>query len=259
MDMRLTVMGSHSPEEQELEKKRIELTGFEQQLGQGELELKTLQAELQAFEQQYLRIVGVKYARLDEIEAQIAVLRSKQVPEDRTREGEATRARAKAQESFRATREALESRIDMHFTPSDELKKLYREVAKKIHPDLATDAMDQTRREKIMAEANSAYESCDLSRLQAILQEQEASPEAVQGDSVAHELVRVIRKIAQVQNRLRTIALDLEHLKNSTLYSLVTEAFQAKSESRDLLEEMACKLEQEIIEAQARLNRLVKE
>ncbi|MCH7615300.1 MAG: hypothetical protein IH978_06135 [Nitrospinae bacterium] len=124
MDMRITVMGSHSPEEQELEKKGIELTGFEQQLGQGELELKTLQAELRAFEQQYLRIVGVKYARLDEIEAHIAVLLSKQVPQDRTREGEATRARAKAQESFRVTREALASDVDTHFTPSDELKKL---------------------------------------------------------------------------------------------------------------------------------------
>ena len=41
-------------------------------LAQRELDLLTLQAELNEFESLYLRLVGVKYAELDEIEARIA-------------------------------------------------------------------------------------------------------------------------------------------------------------------------------------------
>jgi hypothetical protein len=42
-----------------------------------------------------------------------------------------------------------------------------------------------------MAEANAAYEKGDETRLHAILQEWESSSEAVKGDGVVAELVRI--------------------------------------------------------------------
>jgi multidrug efflux pump subunit AcrA (membrane-fusion protein) len=61
-----------TPEELELEKKKSELSALEAELSQRELELATAQAELHTFERRYLRVVGVRYAELDDIEAQIA-------------------------------------------------------------------------------------------------------------------------------------------------------------------------------------------
>jgi len=51
------------------------------------------------------------------------------------------------------------------FTPSENLKKLYREVAKRVHPDLATEESERQRRHELMAEANRAYAEGDEARL----------------------------------------------------------------------------------------------
>jgi hypothetical protein len=47
-----------TPEEQELEAKLAEIVALEAQLGQRELDLATLQAELHAFEREYLQVIG---------------------------------------------------------------------------------------------------------------------------------------------------------------------------------------------------------
>jgi len=54
-----------TPEERELERKKSQLVELETELGQRELDLATLQAELRVFESTYLRIVGSRYAELD--------------------------------------------------------------------------------------------------------------------------------------------------------------------------------------------------
>ena len=46
------------------------------------------------------------------------------------------------------------------------MKRLYREVAKRIHPDLTSDRADRAKRQQLMAEANEAYERGDEARLQ---------------------------------------------------------------------------------------------
>jgi multidrug efflux pump subunit AcrA (membrane-fusion protein) len=61
-----------TPEEEELEKKKAELTALEAELAQRELDLTTLQSELHVFEQEYFRVVGIRFTELDRIEAQIS-------------------------------------------------------------------------------------------------------------------------------------------------------------------------------------------
>ena len=58
-----------TPEDRELASKESELWSLEATLGQRELDLATLKAELQKFELRYLHVVGVLYAELDEINA----------------------------------------------------------------------------------------------------------------------------------------------------------------------------------------------
>ena len=70
--MSTDLVQNRTPEEQELERKNVELASFEADLIQRELDLATLRADLAEFEARYLRQVGVLYAELDEIEARIA-------------------------------------------------------------------------------------------------------------------------------------------------------------------------------------------
>ncbi len=214
-----------TPEEQELEKKRRELSTRETELAERELELTTLQAELHSFEREYLRVVGSRYTELDRIEAQIAEYMA-----------------------------YLESSRD--FKPSESLKKLYREVAKRIHPDLATDEEERQRRQNLMAEANQAYEDGDEERLRAILHGWESSPESVKGEGAAAELIRTIRKIAQSQERLKTIQEEIEDLEQTELYQLKTKVITAQQAGQDLLAEMAFQLDEQIVAAKQQLEEL---
>lgn len=250
----------NTPEERELSQKREELSNLQTLLAQRELDLTTLQAELHAFERRYFRVVGVRYAELDEVKAQIADLLSQSSPQNSKMRTQAAEARGRANESAHESKMVQETvGHEEKFKPSDALKKLYRDVAKSIHPDLATDEDDRARRQRFMAEANQAYEGGDEIRLREILREWESSPDAIKGDDVAAELVRVIRKIAQVQERLRTIESTIDELQSSDLYRLKNEVESAEAEERDLLAEMALRLDKQIADARKRLAGLVKE
>lgn len=214
-----------TPEEDELDKKLVELTALEAKLAQGELDLATLQGELQAFEREYFRVVGVRYTEIDRIEAQIA--------------------------EYMASLETLGD-----FEPSHDLKQLYREVAKRIHPDLATDEEERSRRQRLMAEANQAYEDGDEERLRAILRGWGTSSKSTKGQGVVTELVGTIRKISQSQKRLKTIQEEVKALEQTDLYQLKTKVITAQKTGQDLLVEMASQLDEQINAAKERLEEL---
>lgn len=248
-----------TPEEEELARKRAELTLLESQLAERELDLATSRGVLRAFEGRYLRIVGIRYAQLDKIEAQIAEYLATLKPKDRETQEHAQQARAQARESAEAT-EAAESPDQVEeFRPSESLKKLYHEIARNLHPDLTTDAEEKARRHRIMAEASNAYESGDEARLRQILAEWQTSPEAVKGEGPGTELVRVIRKIAQAKARLRAIDEEITTLTESELHELKTKVEEAAEQGRDLWQEMAANLDRQIEHAERRLSGLAQE
>lgn len=229
-----------SPEEEELAKKRDELALLQVQLAERELYLANRRAELTAFEGRYLRQVGVLYAELDDWSAKIAELLADENGTDEARSA-ATQARAQAADSGAAShREAAESK---EFAPSPELKSLYREVAKRVHPDLATDDPDRGQRERLMAQANRAYENGDAEALRRILQEYESSPDSVRGTGVAVDLVRILRQLKQVRNRLARIEEEIASLGESDIAILQAKAEDAGRKGRDLLAEMAANVQ----------------
>ena len=70
--MASNITRTQTPEERELAAKNADLAALEIQLAQRELDVATLRVELHGFEQRYLRTVGVKFAEIDDLEAQIA-------------------------------------------------------------------------------------------------------------------------------------------------------------------------------------------
>jgi hypothetical protein len=240
------------PEEQELARKRDEQAALEAELADRELRAANLHAELSAFERQYLHYVGSRYAELDELKAQIAECLAKDHPDDERVQQAARETRARATDTKAAAGEktAVAPRA-FHATP--ELKRLYRDVAKRIHPDLTSDRDDRTKRQLLMAEANEAYEQGDESRLSKILRDYECSPEAVQGDGPGAELIRVIRRISQARGRLAEIEAEMQEIIRSDLHQLKSRVDDAQKHGRDVLNEMIRRVEDQIAQAKQRL------
>lgn len=221
----MNLVPSLSPEEEELKRKQAELEALESELIQKELELRTFEGELHSFEREYAQIIGSRYTELEQIQAQI--------------------------NEYMAY---LES--SRNFKPSDSLKKLYREVAKRIHPDLVTDEEEKARRQDLMTMANEAYEQGNEDKLREILANWEISPESVKGEGIAIELIRIIRKIAQCRSRISAIVSEIEALTQTDLYELKSQVDRAKENGKDLLAEMALHLDEEIAKAQETLKEL---
>jgi len=242
----------------EIEAKKIELSDLEDMLAQREVELATFQGELYTFEVKYLRLVGRYFAELDDIRAKIAEALAQLHLADKKLQEEAARARAQARESAAASEAAHSdpNPISAPFKPSVEIKILFRDIAKRIHPDLARDEEDGLRRHQFMAEANKAYRAGDESRLQAILREWEDSLKLVSQD-LTTRLQHISKKIFQVKERLRTLHATMKQLQNSGLSKLKKRAEAEEKKGRDLFVKMSEQLQNEIIRERARLSEIL--
>lgn len=202
----------------------------------------TLKAELGAFEVDYRKRVGTLHEQLDAIELQIAEAElgelSKRLGED-------------AAGPRRPARPAPAPRLT-----SDAVRKLFRDVAKAIHPDLAGDEAARDRRHTLMIEANRAYASGDEEQLRIILQAWENSPEAVVGSDPESMRLRLVRRIAQIEEHLEMLADDLAELRESPLGKLKTMVDEAAAGGKDLVRDMVGRLKRDILVATNRLEAL---
>jgi DnaJ-class molecular chaperone len=132
------------------------------------------------------------------------------------------------------------------FTPSPELKSLFREVVKRVHPDFCKDAGDLERRTRFMADANRAYEAGDAETLQRILDEYQDGADALEGEGIGAELIRIIRQISQARERVAAIERELAVLRQSEIALLRNQAEERAQEGRDLLAELASAVREQI-------------
>jgi hypothetical protein len=109
-----------------------------------------------------------------------------------------------------------------------------------------------------MTEINAAYSGGDEQRLMELLAKWHSSPEAVQGDTVEARNERTLRLIARAKERLRAIRVEIDHLKGTFACRLREQMHAAEKAGRDLLEEMAEKIEKQIARKQGFLDDLLK-
>ena len=127
-----------------------------------------------------------------------------------------------------------------------EIKHLFRQLARRFHPDMAVDAADREYRTQMMAAINAAYGAGDLEKLQQLALEPDAADlvEYAQTDQQLAEALT--REIERCRRRLAEIRQELGHLEQHQSTRLMRRAQQAEAEGRDLLAEMARRLEEQI-------------
>ncbi len=150
---------------------------------------------------------------------------------------------------------SADSRIEAppRFT-SDAVRKLFRDVAKTIHPDLASDEMTRDRRHALMIEANKAYAIGDEERLRWILQAWEQSPEAVQGGGPEAARLRLVRRVAQLEEQLDECTGELDAMKDTPVWKLKAMVDEAAAKGKDLVADTVRRLKRDIMVARNRLD-----
>ena len=126
------------------------------------------------------------------------------------------------------------------------IKQLFRQLARRFHPDMAVDAADREYRTQMMAAINAAYAAGDLEKLQQLALEPDAADlvEYAQTDQQLAEALA--REIERCRRRLAEIRQELAHLEQHQSTRLLRRAQQAEAEGRDLLAEMVRRLEEQI-------------
>jgi hypothetical protein len=199
-------------------------------------------SELEAFRIRYRREVGLLHEELDELERGIAAAELGELSKLGDEAGD-TSAPAGA-----ANGDAMP-----RFT-SDAVRKLFRDVAKTIHPDLALDETARDRRHTLMVEANRAYALGDEERLRSILQAWERSPEAIQGTDPQAMRLRLVRRIAQVEEQLALSGSELAAMQDSPLWQLKGMVDAAAARGKDLVADTVRRLRRDIVAARNRLD-----
>jgi len=213
-----------------------------------------LRGELEQFEANYTMEVGRLYAELDEIEAQIAEEELKLVPDDEEIKKRAEELRRRAEESAANAENA--ANCSNKYQPTAEAKKAYYNLAKIIHPDLALDAEEKEKRHNLMARLNDAYSAGDQNRLNKLVEDFRDSPDLITGDSVGDQLVRAVRQIYQVKNRLKELRAERLKAELSELYVLREKSQAEMLEGRNMIKQTAERTKTLVKKAERRLENL---
>ena len=241
-----------SPQAEELQAKRREMADLRRKLADKELELSTAKSELHLFERRYQTVVGPMYAELDQVKAQVLGLACKFYPKAENFREEAESVREQVdEEEYPATENPTKE-----FSPPEILKKLFRRLAKKIHPDLASSATERERRHDLMAKLNEAYDQLDEEAIRSILVEWEVEAPFETALELGEQLVRMVSQMAQVRKRLNEISDELEDLTLTEMFQLKQNIDSAEREGRDLLQEIADDIEEKIKNTKTRIRDL---
>ncbi|MEU5210863.1 J domain-containing protein [Streptomyces sp. NPDC020742] len=242
----------------------------EQALIEFEIAVETFRVEVENFSRLHHQRLGPMYARLDELDAQIA---------------EAVAARTGDPEDLRKAREARAAVLPMpqveelfhgwmgsdglfpeaqamlteqpvqppqKVRPSEEARKAYRDLVRKAHPDLARDDAERARRDAFIARVNTAYGRGDEAALRELAQEWEAGPApAEQRLSESEELYARLEWLAERKELLAAVAAELE---DSAIGAMIK---MAPEDPDRLLDEIAEKLLADVAEREAYLAQLV--
>jgi hypothetical protein len=230
---------SRTTEERELQGLRGELAALEAAIAEQEPALAALRLQMRAFESRYLSVIGDRYEQLAGIEKEIATLQGLEWDE--------------GDEMSLADDEVGCGQNRIH---SDKLKKLYREVARKFHPDLTSCDQERLHRTQLMVEVNRAYEAGAAEKLAQLLEAGEGLESIEANGAMSAEMILLVRKIAEARERLVALESGAADITSSELYRLKLRVENAGAMGVDLFTDLIAQVDRQIAKAENRLQAL---
>ncbi|MCQ4083220.1 J domain-containing protein [Streptomyces sp. RB6PN25] len=236
----------------------------EQALIEFEIAVESFRVEVENFSRLHHQRLGPMYTRLDELDALIAEAVAAQTGDrEDIRYAWEARALVMPMPGIEELFEGLLGPDGVHqpedpdaprrVRPGEEARRLYRELVRKVHPDLAQEEAEQKRRGEFIARVNEAYAQGDEEGLRALAAEWEAGPPAEEAQpSKAEELYGRLEWLAQRKEALAAVAAELEQSAIGQMLKLAPE------DPDGLLNEIAEQLLAQVAERERRLEGLLR-
>jgi hypothetical protein len=209
-------------------------------LAEIEAEHASLKAELRAFQADYMRHVGVIMAQVHDLEARILAVAAERSGEPADREA----ARAAGERAERTYAEMRAVPVAGGPLPTGDVKQLFREAAKRMHPDLVQSAEGRMHAEAFMKRLNDAYRSVDSDAIRDLLLQWNASPFAPAAATTG-ELRGLRAAVARAEKRLADE-------RASQMARMMEHAMAAAANGDDLLADMRNAAQAQLVERRAR-------
>lgn len=224
------VIDPESAEEEHL-RARIEALRGEIAAAAGELE--EHRATLTAFEARYDARIGVLIVELDRVELEIATWRRrndalrespeilKAVEEQIEREFHSEQERV--DEELREASESGRRAATLPPEPSPEIvsviRERYRRLARRFHPDVATDEVERGYNEQAMKRINAAMETNDLAALDHLELVLPAREPDIPGPTRRARIAWATSEIARLESALTRLVGELAGLRASSVHT----------------------------------------
>lgn len=235
----------------------------ERELAQLEAECAALRSEIAEFEARYNAQIKPLMDQLDAVKAAVQSLRelqARQVFEDVAVDVDSLwQAAPRIEPQPRPNQpdeplwedgddpDAVRKRNPIN-SKANQLKQVYRQLARRFHPDYAQDEEDRSHRTRLMALINTAYQEGDLEALQLLDTADDATTSEADDSQLSlatlelrrlqqrhHDLARQIRQIKEARSELRYGSLMEMKLQESL----------ARARGEDLLADLAAELQAE--------------
>ncbi|WP_405726130.1 hypothetical protein [Streptomyces sp. NBC_01537] len=236
----------------------------EQALIEFEIAVETYRVEVDNFSRLHHQKLGPMYARLDELDALIAeaVAANSGDREDIQRAWEAralVMPMPGVEELFGGmlgsdgVRPVEDPNPPRRVRPGKEAQRLYRELARAAHPDLAQEEGEKKRRSEFIARVNEAYAHADEALLRELSEEWAAGP--VTEEELPTEAEVLYARLEWLAERKETLAAIAAELEGSAIGQMMK---LAPDDPDGLLNEIAESLLNQVAHREARLSELVR-
>jgi len=141
-----------------------------------------------------------------------------------------------------------------HYSPKmqEQIKTLFRQLARRFHPDLTSDPEEKKYREEIMTKVNQAYANHDLKALRA-LAEQPDRPIDSPNQTKEQEVAALKAELKRLDGVIHDLKTRIRHLEESPAWQLKMEARLKRRSGADLLSELENKIKEQIDDLEERL------
>ncbi|MFD8479166.1 rhodanese-like domain-containing protein [Kitasatospora sp. NPDC059673] len=217
-----------------------------------DVDVATLKVEIDNFALAHHQLLGPLYAELDELDALIAesVAALSGDPEDLRRAREARERVEPAEERGPREGEPEARRV----RPDKDAQRIYRELARRAHPDLSTDPAEQQRRSAFIARVNEAYALADTEGLERLAEEWSADPDSAPAADSPDRLAWLRQRLEWLTGRITALATERVRLERTPMGELL---LLRPDEPERLLEDLAEQLLATAADRQARLAALL--